>query len=266
MAKSRNVPSLQERNNVIFHMLRVRRNLKVSELQELLGVSDMTVRRCLNEMANEGLIKRVHGGAVAIEEWEREDPFSSRISKNLEVKIALAKKAVDMISDGGSIYLDGGTTCYEIAKQLAYSGKKCVVITESIAALRELRSIPGIKCILLGGELAEDGNSVDGHLAAENAARFTVDLCIFSTGGFDDEQLELQELTSIPTKKVVFQRTSSIMCVADASKYKLSRCFRFCSWEEVDLFVTDSALPPQAKEAIAAKGVAVHVVDVKNTL
>ncbi len=236
--------------------------MKVSELQELLGVSDMTVRRCLNEMANEGLIKRVHGGAVAIEEWEREDPFSSRVSKNLDVKIAMAKKAVEMITDGGSVYMDGGTTCYEVSKQLAYSGKKCVIITDSIAVLRELRNVPGIKAILLGGELAEDGNSVDGHLAAENAARFTVDLCIFSTGGFDNEQLELQQLTSIPTKKVVFQRASSIMCVSDSSKYKLSRCFRFCDWEEVDSFVTDSRLPEEARQAITAKGVQVHLVDV----
>lgn len=262
MAKSKIVPSLQERNNVIFHMLRVKRNMKVSELQEVLGVSDMTVRRCLNEMANEGLIKRVHGGAVAIEQWEREDPFNARVAKNIEVKVALAKRAVELIADGGSVYLDGGTTCYEISKQLAFNGKKLVVITESIAVVRELRSVPNIKTILLGGELAEDGNSVDGPLAAENAAKFTVDLCIFSTGGFDNDHLEMQQLTSIPTKKVVFQRASGIMCVSASEKYKLPRCFRFCGWDEVDTFVTDSGLPEDARKVISAFGVDVQLVEI----
>lgn len=265
MAKDKHNNSHNDRNGTILNLLRKRRSVKISELQEILGVSDMTVRRCLNEMAEEGLVKRVHGGAVIIDPWEKELAFHTRVAEDLETKMALAARVQPFIPDGGSIYLDGGTTSFEVAKQLSLGGKKATVITASIAIVRELLGKPQIESILMGGKLASDGNTVDGPLTVENAKLMSVDLCIFSCDGFNDHNIQNQSLTGSQTQKVMIERASLAICATASHKYGKNRCFHFCEWKEVDLFVTDSELPDTAREAIESQGVEVHLVEVAGT-
>ncbi len=262
MAVERHNNSHNDRNGAILNLLRKKRSVKISELQELLGVSDMTVRRCLNEMAAEGLIKRVHGGAAIIDPWERELAFHNRVAENLEIKMALAERVQPFIPDGGSIYLDGGTTTFEVGKQLSVGGKKCTVITDSIAIMRELLGKPQIDSNLLGGKLSSDGNTVDGPLTIENAGLMSVDLCIFSCDGFNERHIQNQSLTGSRTKKVMMERASLAVCVTASNKYGKNRCFHFCDWEDVDIFVTDADLHPSVRAEIEARGVEVQLVDV----
>ena len=262
MAKEKGGNGIQDRNSTILNLLRMRRSMKISELQEILGVSDMTVRRCLNEMAAEGVIKRVHGGASIVDPWEKEMAFHNRVAENMETKLALARSVQPFIPEGGSIYLDGGTTCFEIAKQLSLTGKKCIVITDSIAIVRELLDKPLIDSVLLGGRLAVDGNTLDGPVAAETAGKMSVDLAILSCDSFNDDYIQNQSLTGSQTKKVVIQRSALSMCVTVSNKYRKNRCFLFCEWGEIDLFITDSGLSPVAKTKIESHGVEVHVVNV----
>jgi DeoR/GlpR family transcriptional regulator of sugar metabolism len=177
----------------------------------------------------------------------------------------LAARVQSFIPDGGSIYLDGGTTCYEVAKQLLSSNKKCTVITDSIAIPRELLGKSGVDVILLGGQLSADGNTLDGPLTAEIAARMSVDLCVISCDGFNNERLEVQGLAGAQTKKLMLQTAALSLCVTASYKYSKQRCFHFCGWEEVDMFLTDSDLPEAARKAIGKHGVEIHVVDIPET-
>lgn len=258
MAREKN-GGTNDRNETILNLLRMRRSMKIAELQEILGVSDMTVRRCLNEMAAEGLLKRVHGGAVIIDPWEKDLVFHNRVAENLHVKIALARRAQPFIPEGGSIFLDGGTSCFEIAKQLSLTEKKCTVITNNIAIVRELLGKPLIDSILLGGRLSADGNTLDGPVATDAAEKISVDLCIFSCDGFNDRAVQNQSLTESQHKKVMMQRSALSMCVTASHKYGKNRCFQFCEWNEIDLFITDDGLPPEANEAISSQGVEIHL-------
>lgn len=262
MARERHNNSHNDRNGTILNLLRKNRSVKISELQEVLGVSDMTIRRCLNEMAAEGMVKRVHGGATIIDPWEKELAFQSRVADNLETKMALAERVQPFIPDGGSIYLDGGTTTFEVAKQLSLSGKKCTVITDSIAIMRELLGKTQIDSNLLGGKLSSDGNTVDGPLTIDNAGLMSVDLCIFSCDGFNERCIQNQSLTGSQTKKVMMNRASLAICVTVSTKYGKNRCFHFCDWKDVDIFVTDSNLFTSVREEIEAQGVEVQPVDV----
>ncbi len=250
-----------DRNAVILSLLRVRRSIKIAELQEILGVSDMTVRRCLNEMAAEGHLKRVHGGAVIVDPWDKDLRFQNRIAEHLEVKLALAKQVQPFIPEGGSIFLDGGTTCFEIAKQLSLEEKKCTVITNNIAVVRELLGKPLVESILLGGKLSADGNTLDGPVATETASKISVDLCIFSCDSFNDCDVQNQSLTESQHKKVMMRRAALSMCVTASHKYGKNRCFQFCEWNEIDIFITGNLLPAEAREAIASQGVEVHLVE-----
>lgn len=262
MSEAGRVASRQERNKLIYNMLREKRSLRVAELQALLGVSDMTVRRCLNEMANDGLLRRVHGGAVALHVADISVPFQTKLMAHQEKKIAIAKKAVECIPAAGSVFLDGGTSSYEIARRLAAAGAPGLVVTDNLAVFLEMSRKTHVETILLGGKLSGDDNTLDGPLTAETAGKFSVDLAVISAGGFNDEQLENRGFTGSITKRVMIQRAERVMCIADSSKYRNTRCFRFCGWEEIDDFVTDSDLAAAVRERIAAHGVAVHVAEV----
>lgn len=261
MSRKRTSRSSQDRNRLIQEMLNQRGRLSVAELQDLLGVSDMTVRRCLNEMAAEGLLRRVHGGAAALDANESKLLFDSRTVENLEYKIALARAAVAFIPPGISVYLDGGTTCHQISRHIP-EGLNCFVVTDSISVLKELRGRKGVETILLGGQLAEDDNTVDGPLAAENASRMSVDMCMISSGSFTTDHLQNNVLTSMLTKKIMLENAKRNICVSDAGKFNKSKFLRFCDWERIAVFITDSRLPDDARKAIAAHGVEIHIVDV----
>lgn len=259
MRNDNGLQSHQERMEMIFQMLKTQRRVKVAELQEVLGVSDMTVRRCLNVMASDGLLKRVHGGAVAIEEGETRF-VQLRNSINIDIKDRLAARALDFIPENGSVFLDSGTTCFAVAKRLATTGKKCNVVTDSIKILKELQGVRHLSTMILGGSLSDDMTTIDGAFTVESAARVSMNICLFSADGFNDEQLENKFLTGAMTKKILISRATRSMCIADSSKYGHLCCFRFCGWEDVDMLLTDSGLPERADRAISRQGVEIHVV------
>lgn len=261
MARERSPALSKGRNELIYQVLKERGTMRIAEFQEYLGVSDMTVRRSLNEMASKGLIKRVHGGAMALEE-KADDTFQIRCSQNRDAKTALAKKALEFIPENGSVYLDAGSTCLAVAKALAASDRKCIVITDSILVLQELQDSPSVEAMILGGVLASDKVTVDGVLTAETAGKISVDLCLFSANGFDGERMENQFLTGALTKKIFIERAARSMLIAASEKYNKQSCFQFSGWEDVDLLLTDSGLPPEAASLIRSKGVEVHLVAV----
>ncbi len=251
----------RDRNETILQMLRARRNLRVGELARILKVSEITIRRVLNDMAAEGLLRRTHGGAELIDSVENSQFFQTRAQQNIEKKRLLAGAAIECIPPNGSVYLDSGSTCFEIAKQLGVGGRPLTIVTDSILVLQELHGLPGIDAMILGGGLANDKVTVDGHLAVEAARHVSVDVCFFSANGFTDDQIANQYLRGVPTKKAMIERAKKSVCVSDSSKFNKQCCFHFCRWEDVDVFVTDSGLAPEIVAAIAAKGADVRVVE-----
>lgn len=259
MNTTNNSNSFQQRMEAIFQIVRKQGSARVAELQEMLGVSDMTIRRCLNAMASDGLVRRTHGGAAAIEGGESRF-MHIRHSLNTNIKAILADRAVDFIPENGSVFLDSGTTCFAVAKRLAAGDKKVNLITDSIKITREVQGARHLTTTLLGGNLCDDMTTLDGPFTAEAASRISLDICLFSADGFNEERIDNKYLAGAMTKKIVISRSQRSMCICDSSKYRKTCCFMFCGWDEVDVFLTDSYLPPHARRAIADKGIEVHVV------
>ena len=93
-------------------------SITITEICERFGVSEMTARRDLKELDRQGLLRRVHGGAIASMARSYEPPFPTRASKNLEAKVAIGRKAAELVYDGDSIALDVGTTTLEMVTGL----------------------------------------------------------------------------------------------------------------------------------------------------
>lgn len=259
MTDSNENASYRERMEAIFQILSKQGSARVVELQELLGVSDMTVRRCLNAMAADGLIRRFHGGAVFSE--DAQSKFSARrYHLNTNIKALLADKAMEFMPENGSVYFDSGTTALAIAKRLASSGRKMNVITDSFKVVHELKNASTVNATLLGGALCDDMTTLDGPIAAETASKFALDVCYFSADSFDEERIANKYLFGATTRRILLARSKLKVFVADSSKYTKHCCFMFCGWDDINVFLTDIFLPASAKKAIAGKGVEVVTV------
>lgn len=262
MSKTSRSMSRKVRNDVVFRALLERKTMSIVDIRELLGVSAMTARRCLDDLQNDGLARRIHGGATAVDPWGQQSVFQQRLLHRSEIKSALVKRALAHIPDTGSIFLDAGTTCLELAKQLGSYRGTGVIITDSIAAALEMRGKSNFKTILIGGEIGEDGNAVGGSLAADFASNFSIDVLFFSASAFNDEHLENSVLAGSYIKKLLLPRAGRTVCIIDSVKYGRQRCFRVCGWEHVDVLITDSGLPEAARREIAGKGVDITLVEI----
>lgn len=250
------------RNDLVYRTLMERKTMSVAEIRELLGVSAMTARRCLDDLHAEGLIHRIHGGAMVVDLWSQDSLYQQRMLHRTEIKATLARRALEYVPETGSIFIDSGTTCFEIAKLLASFKGGGVVITDGIAAALELRGKNHFKTILIGGEIAEDGNSMDGSLAVEFVSNISVDVMFFSASGFNDEGLENSILAGRTAKKILIGKSRKSVCVIDSVKYCQPRCFRMFEWTDIDVLVTDSGLPEAARKAIGRQGVEIVPVEV----
>lgn len=251
--------SADKRRQVVLDILCREGRAEITDLQKALGVSEMTIRRTLNGMAAEGLLRRVHGGAVLDAVWDKERTFRLRKVERLEVKGKLAEQAVSLLGETQSVYLDGGTTCYEIAKRIPID-HNLTIITDSVAIMLELRERRGVSVILLGGQLAGDGNTMDGMLAFDNAEHFNVDWCLFSICGFTSESLANPGMVGTQTKKIMIRRARRAVCVADSMKCGRHGLFELCRWPEVDMLLCDSHLPDDVAGKIESQGTGVSLV------
>jgi len=247
----------ETRKRNIFNLLQRQGAVTVGELTALLKVSDMTVRRDLRSMATEGLLRTVHGGAVAVSAPADEKPFAHRQVEQLERKQAIARQAAALLQGGESLYVDGSTTCAELARLL--HAQSHVVVTDSLSVLSELHGSSGIELVLLGGRLEKDGNTFDGLLAVESARRVNVDICLFSARGFTRDGVSNPGMIGSQVKQIMIAGARRCILLADSSKYGQAGVIRLCGWEDIDMMITDSLFAAEAREAITAKGTDVRV-------
>jgi DeoR/GlpR family transcriptional regulator of sugar metabolism len=250
----------EARKRMIFDILQKQGTVKVGELSRLLEVSQMTVRRDIQTMEIEGLLRRVHGGAAQIIHVFDEKPFASREVERQDRKQAIAKLAISLIQEGESLFLDGSTSTAELAKLLP--GREHLVITDSLSVLNYLSRRKGIELVVLGGALDKDGNTFDGILAAEGAKQIHVDCCVFSGKGFSLDGVSNAEMVGVQVKQILIAQAMRTILLADSSKFGQSGIIRICSWEEVDILVTDNHLPQEVQDSIRAAGIKVLAAEI----
>lgn len=164
----------QERREAILAELRRKGKVIATELSTLYGVSEDTIRRDLRELASEGLLKRVHGGALPINVTSA--PYFERDKQQFAAKTALARAASKLVQDGQLILFAGGTTNAEIAKNLPLDLHATVVIISPLIALY-LAEYPRIDVILIGGRMNKRELVTSDASAIAQLKRFQADIC-----------------------------------------------------------------------------------------
>jgi len=244
-----------QRHQTIINLLEDLGAVTVSDLVKEFKVSEMTIRRDLDILENQGLLRRVHGGAVSRRGRSYEPPFMLRTSENLENKIRISQAAADLIQNGDSITLDVGTTTLEIARHLQ-NKQDLTVITPSLQIANELINHPGIRLILTGGILRIGELSMVGHLAERIFEDFFVDKLFLGAGAVDLKTgISEFNIEDALVKRAMVKSAKSVVLVADSSKFNQVAFTSIVPLSDIHTIITDKELDPRLAAQIQAKGI-----------
>jgi len=248
-----------ERRQRIFSMLQ-NRNYKVSELSRELGVSLVTVRRDLQELANEGLIKKVHGGAVALRGTRGELSFHIRQDEHAPEKRAIGKLAASLVNDGETLAIDAGTTTLEAARHLV--GKRISVVTSSVVVALELARCEAHDVFMLAGRVRVPEYSTVGHLAEISMSQFRVDKAFIAIAGLSLENgLTDHDDQDAGVKKQMIKAARQVILLADHSKFERVGFCYIGPIDQVHVVITDRGAPQEVCAELIKRGIQVLIAD-----
>ncbi|TCW31608.1 DeoR family transcriptional regulator [Thermohydrogenium kirishiense] len=227
------------RRGKIKEILMKKKSVKVSELCEMFQVSDETIRRDLEELEKEGLIERNYGGGV-LKKNVIVPPLLFRMEENIEEKEKIANKALDEIKEGMSIFLDAGSTTYQVARAINFKCiKNITVITNGLNIAAELASNTDISLLVTGGNLKNVNYSLVGPDTVEYVRRYNVDTAFLATAGVSAEKgFTTSDIFEAEVKRSMLSSAKTAIVVVDSSKFGKDAMVSFCSIKDVDKVIT----------------------------
>ena len=255
----------EDRKSRILEHISEHGTIKIQDISEMFGISDMTARRDLNELDRRGLVRRIHGGAVANLGRSYEPPFQTRSSKNELKKKLIGQKAAELIYDGDSISLDVGTTTLEVARCLDKK-RNLTIVTNCLQIANQLVGTLSLevdaRLIITGGIVRPRELSMVGNIPQDVYSNYHTDKAFIGIGGISLENgLTEYNIEDSQIKKVLLNNSLEKIIVADSSKFGLTTFNRVGSLEDIDTIVTDSDAPPEILEPIRDLGIQVIMAE-----
>lgn len=223
----------EERHQEILLRLKQKRTIKVCDLVTQLNTSESTIRRDLVQLESMNYLRRVHGGAVLVQNKSVERSYNDKITVNTKQKDAIAQYAASLVNEGDQIYLDSGTSVYEIIQYL--HPKHVRVVTNGLSHAEALIEFD-IPCILLGGKVKPMTKAVIGYEAIQALKRYCFDKCFMGTNGIhitygfttpDPEEADI--------KSCAMASSNEVFILADDSKFGEVSFTRFASLEQAQI-------------------------------
>lgn len=238
-----------ERYAVILSKLNEAGSITVSELVNTFDVSIETVRRDLCTMEKNGVLKRVHGGAVTVNNRMKEfKKVSLRISENAHEKEELAGFALQFVEKNDIIAIDSGSTAEIFAKTVAERLNDITVVTHSLDAFMRLKENPTIKAILIGGQFLASENSFYGDLAVGQLKQLHVSKAFVTPSAVSLEHGVWDYITElVGVQKTYAKVADRVIILADSSKFEKTALMKICDSTDPDIIVTDSRLDSKIK-------------------
>ena len=175
---------ITERHRLILELLKEKENVKIHDLVELTNSSESTLRRDLDQLEKQNYLKRVHGGASLLQRKREELSMVEKSTQNLKEKSMIAKYAAKLIEDGDCVYLDAGTTTYQMIQYL--EGKNIVAVTNGIDHLDALLEMD-INTYIIGGNVKKVTRAMIGSNAYESIQNYRFDKCFIGTNAIHHE-------------------------------------------------------------------------------
>ncbi len=242
-----------ERQAFIVHQVNLHNKVLLTELTTQINVSDDTIRRDLQELAELGKIIKVHGGALS-PSFHNGNGTSKEVYAYSQKKI-IAKKAASLIKDGMFVLTSGGTTIIELARVLPAS-LHATFISGSIPALSEYIIHPTIDVIAIGDKVSKDSKITVGSDAISRIKELKVDLCILGTSAINLENgVSDNDWEVVQVKRAMIEASKKVVCLTIAEKINSQQPLQVCESKKIGILITelspdDPLLQPYARAGI----------------
>lgn len=237
----------KERQAYILHQVNLHNKVLSSSLCTEINVSEDTIRRDLLELAEEGKVIKVHGGALSHSFNDVSFPTNGVYSQNK--KQVIARKAVSLIHNGMFVLTSGGTTIIEMARSLPPQ-LKATFISGSIPAILEYMHHPNIEVILIGDKISKNSKITVGSEAIAKIKQVKADICFLGTNAIDAEHgITDNDWEVVQLKKAMIESSKLVVCLSIAEKINSVQPIKVCGLEDIDMLITelpadDPALQP----------------------
>ncbi len=246
----------EERQQAILNEVALHNKVLLTDIADMLDVSIDTVRRDVKELDSENKLRKVHGGAVSL-------GFTNTSVRNaniyaLEEKKVIAKKAVNLLKDGGVIFIDWGTTCVELARQIP-ENIKLTCFTLSLPVALELLLKQNVKVIFIGGEISQDSQISIGPSAIHQLSEIQVDYSFIGTG-YVDAQFGLTEFDwdTVQVKKAVIRASKKTILLSISEKLNSRHRYKTCDIHTINSMITE--LDPTSDRLNLFKNQEIHLL------
>jgi DeoR family transcriptional regulator of aga operon len=250
-----------KRNRIaeIAELLDKRGKLTLEQLEEHFpNVSQMTLRRDLFQLEEEGKVIRVRGGAMSVREVQKTsgEPYAKKTTMHTDEKIVIAQKAADLIDEGSAIFIDGGTTALYLAKEMR--DRHCSVFTNGLAVATELAKKKNVVVNLLGGQLIKENLATASSFSSLYFTDTNFELAIISAAAFTPENgFSCSSQVEAELLRVICKKAKFLYMMLDSSKIGKIKPYTFAHTEDINVIITDSDFPAELKAKFESMNIVV---------
>lgn len=241
------------RHKSIIDELTIHPSMRVSELASALNVTTETIRRDLEELAQQKLISRTYGGALLRQAVE--PVLNERHKANLAERAAIGKKAAPLLKDAKVLMIGSGVTTVEVAKRIVYEMSNITVITHSFGVARVLSFNPTIKVIMAPGVYHAEESATHGSVTCQFLTNYTADWAILGASGLAPTGPSDALVDAADVYQQMIRQSTHNMIVADHSKFDRMATARYAKWNEIDHLITDQKPSGPLKKALSSEQV-----------
>ena len=251
----------EDRKEEILMQIRKKNRVYVSDLSDQFTVSEVTIRKDLQELERRGLARRVHGGAINIVNTAVEPTLSELEQTNIELKRIIAREAFEHVASHDAVFMDASTTTREMIPFIRqHPEKKITVITSSVLTAAELANVEHVTLIMIGGNVRSSISSVEGPQAISFVQEFHADKAFIGTNGFDMAGgVTIANINESQLKRAMIENASQTYLIADSSKYNCIALSRVCPMERIDFLITDEKFSDEDIAVMERQGVEVII-------
>lgn len=242
---------VEERRNRLLEYVRQRRFASLPELVEALHVSESTIRRDLDQLEEHDSVKRIHGGVLYAGSSPKLPHFESRVPARWEQKRAIAQAAIEMIEDGDTVLLDGGSTTFEVARLLV--GRRLHLVTTSLPVANLFASDAESDLVVIGGNICPRSGVAQGPIAEDMISRLRVGKTVLSVAGITEEGFFNNNLLLVETERAMMKAADQVIVVADSSKFGRQSLAHLCELGAPDRLIVDHEVSESWQLRLAAE-------------
>jgi DeoR/GlpR family transcriptional regulator of sugar metabolism len=235
----------QRRSEIVSLLRAMQTELRVDELAKILGVSELTIRRDLDQLAQGSYVIRTHGGCLAAGKTALESEYNAKVAHNFKLKEAIGKVAAREVQSGSIVLLTDGSTTFHLAAQLEGRGP-IIVYTNSLAMIADLSRCKDLTLYILGGQYNGNFYSLQGSLTEQVLESLQFDICFI---GADSVTTEGQCMVKTPEEasltRAMMKHSHRRILMADHTKVGDAGYFAYASLKDFQMWITTPGIDPE---------------------